>query len=156
MKDSAKLLISVIGCELVGILGSWFTVSAIPTWYATLDKPAFTPPNSIFAPVWTLLYLLMGISFYLIWRQGWNKKKVRTASIYFLIQLWLNLLWSPVFFGQKSPGLALVIILAMWAMVAKTMQKFSSLSQLAAYLLVPYLLWISFASVLNTSFVVLN
>lgn len=156
MKNLPKLIISVVGCELVGILGSVFTVSSIPTWYATINRPSFAPPNWIFGPVWTLLYFLMGIAFYLIWEQGWNKKKVRTAGNYFLAQLALNSIWSPIFFGLRSPLMALVVIIAMWALIVMTMKKFYPLSRLAFYLLVPYLLWVSFATILNAAIVVLN
>ncbi len=90
MKNLSKLVISIVGCEVVGILGSVFTVSSISSWYATLNKPFFAPPNWIFGPVWTLLYFLMGVAFYLIWKQGWKKKKVATAGKYFFAQLGLN------------------------------------------------------------------
>lgn len=156
MKDLPKLIVSVVGCELVGILGSIFTFSSIPTWYATLNKPFFAPPNWIFGPAWTLLYLLMGISFYLIWRQDGQKKKIKEAKIFFLIQLGLNFLWSPVFFGLRSPVLGLINIFVMWIMIAITMRKFYPLSKLAFYLLVPYLLWVSFATILNAAIVFLN
>lgn len=156
IKSPYKLVVSIIGCELTGIIGSIFTVSSIPLWYATLNKPPFSPPNWVFGPVWTLLYLLMGVSFYLIWEQGWNKRKVRTACIFFLAQLALNFIWTPIFFGFKSPMLALVIILALWGLIIITMQKFYPLSKTAFYLLIPYLLWVSFAAVLNAAIVILN
>ncbi len=156
MKDVHKLIVSVIGCELVGVLGTPFTISAIPTWYATLNKPSFAPPNWIFGPVWTLLYLMMGVAFYLIWKQGWKKKKVRTAGMFFLAQLALNFFWSPVFFGLRAPLLGLIVIVAMWALIVMTMKKFYPLSRLAFYLLVPYLLWVSFATILNAAIVILN
>ena len=156
MKDLSKLIVCVVGCELVGLLGVPFTASAIPTWYAGLHKPFFAPPNWIFGPVWTLLYLLMGISLYLIWKQGLDKKKVKTAVLFFLAQLTLNFIWSPIFFGLRAPMLGLVTIVAMVAVIAMTMKKFYPLSRLAFYLLVPYLLWVSFATVLNAAIVVLN
>lgn len=156
MKNLPKLIVSIIGCEFVGILGSVFTVSSIPTWYATLNRPPFAPPNWIFGPVWTTLYFLMGISFYLIWKQGWKKKKVKMAGLYFLAQLALNFIWSPIFFGLRSPLIALFVIIAMWALIVMTMKKFYPLSKLAFYLLIPYLLWVSFASILNASIVILN
>ena len=151
-----KLIVSVIGCELVGFLGTPFTISAIPTWYTTLNKPFFAPPNWIFGPVWTLLYLLMGVAFYLIWKQGWKKKKVKTAELFFLAQLTLNFIWSPIFFGLRSPLLGLIVIVVMWVLIVMTMKKFYPLSRLAFYLLVPYLLWVSFATILNAAVVVLN
>lgn len=156
MKNLPKLIVSVVGCELVGILGSVFTVSSISTWYSTLNKPFFAPPNLIFGPVWTTLYLLMGIAFYLIWKQGWKKKKVRTAANYFLAQLGLNFIWSPIFFGLQSLLLGFIVIVAMWTVIVMTMKKFYLLSRLAFYLLVPYLLWVSFATVLNASILLLN
>ena len=156
MKDLPKLIVSVIGCEIVGFLGTPFTISAIPTWYTTLNKPFFAPPNWIFGPVWTLLYFLMGVAFYLIWKQGWQKKKIKTAGLFFLAQLALNFIWSPVFFGLRAPLLGLVVIVAMWLLIVITMKKFYPLSRLASYLLVPYLLWVSFATILNMAIVVLN
>lgn len=156
MKDWHKLIISILGCELVGILGTPFTILAIPTWYATLNKPFFAPPNWIFGPVWTLLYFLMGLSFYLIWKQGLQKKRVATASKYFGAQLGLNLVWSPIFFGLRAPLLGLVVIVAMWALIVMSMKKFYPLSRLAYYLLIPYLAWVSYATLLNAAIVVLN
>lgn len=156
MKDLPKLIISVVGCALVGFLGTPFTISAIPTWYAGLNKPFFTPPNWIFGSIWTLLYFLMGVSFYLIWKQGWKKKKVKNAGMFFLAQLGLNFIWSPIFFGLRAPILGLIIIMAMWVLIVMTMRKFYPLSKLASYLLVPYLLWVSFATLLNTAIVLLN
>lgn len=156
MKDLNKLIISVVGCELVGLLGTPFTISAIPTWYANLNKPFFAPPNWLFGPVWTLLYFLMGVSLYLIWKQGLEKKKVKTAVIYFLAQLGLNFVWSPIFFGLRAPLIALIIITAMWVLIVITIKIFYPLSKWAAYLLVPYLLWVSFALLLNAAITLLN
>jgi translocator protein len=156
MKDLLKLIISVFGCEFVGFLGIPFTISAIPTWYATLNKPFFAPPNWIFGPVWTLLYFLMGVAFYLIWKKDWKQRKVKTAGMFFLAQLGLNFLWTPVFFGLKMPLLGLIVIMAMWIFILITIKKFYLLSKLASYLLVPYLLWVSFATMLNVAIVILN
>lgn len=156
MKDLPKLVISVVGCELVGLLGTPLTVSAIPNWYSSLNKPFFAPPNWIFGPVWTLLYFFMGVSFYLIWKQGWQKKKVKIAGMYFLSQLALNFVWSPIFFGLRSPLLGLIVIAAMWILIVMTMKKFYPLTRLASYLLIPYLLWVSFATLLNASILILN
>ncbi len=156
MKDFSKLIVSVIGCELVGFLGTPFTISAIPTWYVTLNKPFFAPPNWIFGPVWTLLYFLMGVAFYLIWKQGWQKKKAQKASMFFLAQLALNFIWSPIFFGLRAPLPGLIVIMAMWTLIVVTMKKFYPLSRWAFYLLIPYLLWVSFATLLNAAIVQLN
>lgn len=156
MKNWSKLVVSVIGCELVGFLGTPFTIPAIPNWYATLNKPFFAPPNWIFGPVWTLLYLLMGIAFYLIWKQGWGKKKIKTAGRLFLSQLALNFIWSPIFFGLRAPLLGLVVILAMWTLIVMTMKKFYPISRPAFYLLIPYIFWVSFATLLNAAIALLN
>lgn len=156
MKNITKLIISVTACEVIGFLGVPFTISAIPTWYAALNKPTFAPPAWLFGPVWTLLYFMMGSAFYLIWKQGWNKKEVRRAGVFFLGQLGLNFIWSPVFFGLRAPILGLIIIAAMWIMIVMTMKKFYPLSKNAFYLLVPYLMWVSFATILNAAIVVLN
>ena len=156
MKDFLKLILSIVGCELVGILGTPFTLASIPTWYASLNKPSFVPPSWVFGPAWALLYFLMGISFYLILRQDWKKKAVRTAVKFFLAQLTLNFFWSPAFFGLQSPLLGAIIIIALWLSIIITMKKFYPLSKLAFYLLVPYLLWVSFATVLNLSILILN
>lgn len=156
MKNLAKFAVSVLGCELVGLLGTPFTVSAIPTWYTTLAKPVFAPPNWLFGPAWTLLYFLMGTAFYLVWKQGWQTKNVKDAGMYFFAQLALNFIWSPVFFGLRAPMLGLGVIVAMWVLIVLTMTKFYPLSKSAFYLLVPYLLWVSFATLLNAAIVVLN
>ncbi|MFA5828668.1 MAG: TspO/MBR family protein [Candidatus Shapirobacteria bacterium] len=156
MKNLSKLFVSVVGCELVGILGTPFTLSAIPGWYAGLNKPSFAPPNWLFGPAWTTLYFLMGVAIYLVWKQGWKKNEVKTAGRYFLVQLFLNFIWSPIFFGLRAPVAGLIVIVAMWVMIAMTMKKFYPLSRPAFYLLLPYILWVSFATMLNAGIVLLN
>ena len=156
VKKLSKFLISAIGCELAGIATTPFTISSIPTWYQTLQKPPFSPPNWIFGPVWTILYFLMGVVAYLIWVKGLEKKAVKTALKFFLAQLLFNFFWSLLFFGLHSPILGLIDILILWALILITIIKFSKISKTAAYLLVPYLLWVSFATILNLSIVLLN
>lgn len=156
MKDFSKLIISIVACELVGLLSTPFTIASIPTWYAGLLKPSFSPPNWIFAPVWTILYLLMGISVYLVWRKGIQNKEIKIAIYYFLTQLFFNFLWSVIFFGLHQPFFAFIDITALLAAIVLTMTKFSKISKAAAYLLVPYLLWVSFAAILNAAIVLLN
>lgn len=156
MKNFLKLITSVVACELVGILGAFFTTSAIPTWYTTINKPFFSPPNWVFGPVWTSLYLLMGISLYLIWAKGLKKKSVKSAVNLFIAQLTLNFIWSPAFFGLKSPLLGLIVITFLWCFIVMTMKKFYPLSKVSFYLLVPYLFWVSFAAILNASIFLLN
>lgn len=156
MKDYLKLIAAIIVCEVVGLLGTPFTLNAIPTWYANLNKPFFAPPNWIFGPVWTILYALMGISIYVVIKKGWKKKVVKNASIFFIAQLVLNFIWTPVFFGLRSPLLGLIVIVGMWILIVMTIRKFYPLSKLAAYLLIPYLLWVSFATLLNAAILILN
>lgn len=156
MRDVRKLLIAIVGCELVGIVAAPFTIAAIPTWYAHLHKPFFSPPNWVFGPVWTLLYFLMGVSAFLVWQKGLQKKKVKRALGYFLFQLTFNFLWSALFFGLHSPLLGLFDIAALLIFLILTIVSFYKLSRVAEYLLVPYLLWVSFATVLNLSIVLLN
>ena len=156
MRNFLKLISSVISCELVGILGAFFTTTAIPTWYAHLNKPSFSPPNWLFGPVWTLLYLLMGISVYLIWSKGLKKKSIKSALKLFLVQLALNFIWTPIFFGLRSLEFGLIVIVAMWIYIFLTIKSFYPISKLSAYLLIPYLLWVSFATILNASLALLN
>jgi len=144
-----KLILSIGICLGAGILGSFFTVSSIPNWYVTLNKPFFSPPNWVFGPVWTILYILMGYSLYLVWK----KKKVPSV---FWLQLILNASWSIIFFGMKNPGLALIDIALLWVAIVLTIKSFYKISKSAAYLLIPYLLWVSFASILNISIWLLN
>ena len=152
----SKLLASILVCELAGILATPFTITAIPSWYSALNKPFFSPPNWIFAPVWTILYFLMGVSLFLIWQKGFKNKKSKEALYFFAVQLFLNFIWSILFFGLRSPILGLIDIIALWGVIAITIIKFYKISKPASYLLIPYLLWVSFASFLNLSIVLLN
>lgn len=156
MKRIFVLLGAIVGCQLVGLLSTPFTIASIPTWYATLNKPFFSPPNWIFGPVWTVLYALIGISFFLIWEKGFKKKQAKKAGIFFGIQLVLNFIWSILFFGFQSPLLAFIDIIILLIVIAFTIRAFYKISQNAAYLLVPYLVWVSFATVLNLSILILN
>ncbi|MCS7250275.1 MAG: tryptophan-rich sensory protein [candidate division WOR-3 bacterium] len=151
-----KLLISILICQGAGILGSIFTTPSIPTWYRQLIKPPFTPPNWLFAPAWTLLFLLMGISLYLVWEKGLKDKEVKKALLIFLIQLVLNILWSFIFFTLKSLLFAFIEIVILWIAILLTIIYFYKISKASAYLLLPYLFWVSFASVLNFSILILN
>ena len=151
-----KLIVAIGICLLAGFFGSLFTTPSIPTWYAALQKPAFTPPNSYFAPVWTTLFVLMGISAFLVWNKGMESKGVKTALWLFDTQLVLNVLWSFLFFTLHSPFYALVEIIILWLAIALTMVKFFPISRIAGLLLFPYILWVSFAAVLNFYIVRLN
>lgn len=145
----AKLIASILICQLAGIIGSFFTAPSITTWYMNLKKPAFNPPNWLFAPVWTTLFLLMGISLYIIWNKGLEDEKVKLAVIIFSIQLILNILWSFLFFGLKFPFLGFLEIILLWFAILVNIIKFYNISKTAGLLLVPYILWVSFAAILN-------
>lgn len=151
-----KFIASVTLCEAAGLLATPITTSAIPTWYATLNKPGFAPPNWLFAPVWTILFFMMGVSLYLVWSLRSKKRKSKVALGYFFVQLGLNFLWSYMFFGLRSPLFGLINIVALWILIFATIKKFYPISKTAAYLLIPYLLWVSFATLLNASILVLN
>ena len=151
-----KLFISIGITLLVGSLGGFFTSSAVKGWYALANKPSFNPPNWIFAPVWTFLYLLMGISLYLVWKSDAAKKLKQMALTFFTIQLVLNFFWSIIFFYAHQPGWAVVEIIALWAMILLTILWFGKISPTSAWLLVHYICWVSFASVLNYSIWNLN
>jgi benzodiazapine receptor len=151
-----KLIAAILACEFVGVLGAMLTITSITTWYPTLQKPSFSPPNWLFGPVWTLLYALMGISAYLIWDKGIKKKGVKPALKLFSLQLILNFMWSILFFGFKSPLLGLMEIAVLWIAVLATIMVFARLSRKAAVLMVPYILWVSFAAVLNLYVWMLN
>ena len=143
-KNISKLIISIFICQFAGIIGSLFT-SPTDTWYTTLNKPDFTPPNWLFAPVWIILYTLMGISLYLIL----NKRKNKIALYIFGIQLVLNSLWSILFFGLKSIFYSFIEIIVLWIVVTVTIVKFYRIDRKAGLLLIPYILWTSFAMILN-------
>lgn len=156
-KDNYWYLLGfILLAQLAGVVGSLFTFSAIPTWYATLDKPFFAPPNFVFGPVWTTLYTLMGISVYLVWRKYQFKKKSLIFWEVYFAQLILNTLWSIIFFGFKELGLAFVEIMALWYFIVRTIQESKKLNPTSAYLLYPYLGWVSFAALLNLSLYLLN
>lgn len=143
-------LVAAVGVsELAGVVGSVFTISAIPTWYAGLAKPELNPPSWVFGPTWTMLYALMGVAAFLVWRAGWGKREVKLALGIFGLQLALNTIWSIIFFGLQSPGWALAEIAFLWVAIFATIIVFSRVSRPAAGLLVPYILWVSFAGYLN-------
>jgi tryptophan-rich sensory protein len=151
-----KLIVSIVICQLVGIIGSIFTRPAIPTWYVSLIKPSFTPPDWVFGPVWIILYFLMGIAASLVWQKGLEQKQVWHALILFGVQLVLNALWSFAFFGMRSPLAGLIVISILAVTIIFTIQSFLRASKAAGILLIPYFLWVAFASGLNLSIWVLN
>ncbi len=148
-KKVLYIVIAVTICLLIGFLAGFATQSSVDTWYATLNKPSFNPPNWLFAPVWTLLYILMGIAAGLVWVKGFYHVWVKTALYYFGFQLLFNALWSIVFFGFQEPFWALLVILVLLILILFTIKWFKIVSKPAAYLLIPYLLWVCFAALLN-------
>lgn len=155
-KNIGMLLVCMVLPQLAGFIGSIFTTPNIPTWYEGLTKPELAPPNWVFFPVWTILFLMMGVALYLVWREGVSKWSVKIALTFFFVQLALNTLWSIIFFGMQNPGLALIEIAFLWSAIALTIYTFFKVNKFAAYLLIPYLLWVSFASYLNYMIWVLN
>jgi translocator protein len=154
--DVIKLIVSIVACEGAGGIGAIFTTPAISTWYAGLKKPGFTPPNSAFAPVWTSLYLLMGIAVFFVWRQGLDHDQARIAFIVFWVQLALNILWSVVFFGLKSPFGGVIMIIILWLAILATIILFFRVSIVAGALMIPYIIWVSIAANLNIQVWLLN
>lgn len=169
MRNWIRLIIAVGGSLLAGGIGSVFTASAIPTWYATLARPELSPPNWIFGPVWTTLYIMMGVAVWLVWNRRDNtspamKRSIHIALILFIVQLILNTLWSIIFFGSPSLniyginniGIAFIEIILLWLAIAATIFAFAKISKTAAWLLVPYIVWVSFASYLTYAIWTLN
>lgn len=156
LKDGLKLVFCIVICEGSGLIGSAFTAPSIPGWYANLTKPALNPPSWVFGPVWTLLYLLMGIALFLVWQSPKKNKHRKPALILFAIQLALNAIWSPIFFGAQNTGAAFVVIIMLWVAILITMVSFFKVNRSAAYLLIPYIAWVSFASYLNAGIWILN
>ena len=156
MSNARKLIVSIVLAQLAGGIGSLFTTPSIEGWYADLVRPELNPPAWVFGPVWTTLFVLMGVALFLVWEKGSQRKDVRVAFIVFALQLVLNTLWSIIFFGLHSPGWAFVEIICLWLAIMATIFAFAKVSKTAAWLLAPYILWVSFASYLNYMIYVLN
>jgi translocator protein len=139
-------------CLAVGTGAGVVTAPAVAEWYPFLNKPSWTPPSWLFAPAWTVLYILMAVAAWLVWKAG----NAKTALILFFAQLLLNFAWSVLFFGARSPGLGLIDVAAMWLAIAATIFAFAFRSRLAAFLMVPYLCWVSFAAALNAAIFMMN
>lgn len=178
----SKLLVSIIICEFAGVVGGVFTARSVRVWYPALNKPFFNPPNWIFGPVWTILFVLMGISLFIVWEKNFAVKNNLTALdnkikrspsqwskelwsgkwqklniiLVFGAQLVLNILWSAIFFGARNPALAFFELIMLWAAIIYTIINFYRVSKASAYLLVPYILWVTFAGVLNFVIWIIN
>lgn len=153
MNEWVALAIAVLVCFGAAALGSWATVRGLRDWYPALRKPSWNPPNAVFGPVWTILYLAMAVAVWLVWRSGGD---VTVALGLFALQLALNAAWSVVFFGQRNPRGGLVVIVGLWLAIAATLVVFLSIDPLAGALFIPYLAWVTFASVLNGAIARLN
>ena len=149
MSNTVKLIIAIIVPQAVGIISGLLTASGTREWYSTLTKPSFNPPAWVFGPVWTVLYLMMGVAAFLVWKKGLEEPGVKIAMLLFLVQLGLNAVWPLLFFGMHAPGIAFVEILILWAAIGATLIAFGAQNIVAGALLVPYLAWVSFAAVLN-------
>ncbi len=157
MNKITRIAIAVIVCLTVGYSSSTVTKTGVETWYPTIIKPVFNPPNWVFMPVWTLLFVLMGIAAGLVWDKIKEQNaEVKKALGFFLIQLALNAIWSYLFFGLKNPMLALIEIALLWLMIYETYLKFIKINKTAGYLLIPYMAWVGFAAILNASIWWLN
>lgn len=152
MNKWIKLIVAILICQLAGVIGSFFTMPSIPTWYAGLNKPSFSPPNWVFAPVWVTLFTLMGISLYLIWNKGFKRLPITLFSI----QLALNVAWSVIFFGLQSMFYAFIEIIILWISILITILSFYKVSKKAALLLLPYIVWVTIAMTLNYYVWILN
>lgn len=150
-----KLALSIALPVTVGAISGFFTASSIQDWYIHLTRPGISPPNWVFGPVWTILYILMGVSFYLIWKHPPGRKRDRAIIIY-IMQLLFNFLWSFIFFYFHQIGLALIEIVILWILIAVMIIRFARINPLAAYINLPYLLWVAFATILNAGFYLLN
>lgn len=157
LSKTTKILVMIVTCVVIGYISGLVTRDSVTTWYPTLVKPVFNPPNWIFAPMWTTLYVLMGIAAGLVWDKiEVQKETVKKGLLYFAIQLGLNALWSVLFFGLQNPMLALIEIVLLWLMIYETFVQFNKVNKIAGYLFIPYILWVTFALVLNASIWWLN
>ena len=156
LKRFSILIAFILVAQAAGLIGTFFTVDAIPTWYAELAKPSFAPPNWIFGPVWTMLYTLMGIAAFFVWEERFHKTHASRGMNWYWIQLFLNAVWSPIFFGAKEIGLALIVVVLLWLAILLTIREFWKVSPILGALLLPYLAWVSFAGALNYQLWVFN
>ncbi|MCZ3366680.1 MULTISPECIES: TspO/MBR family protein [Methanobacterium] len=151
-----KLVVSILIPLIAGFIGSIATMSSIPTWYASIIKPDWAPPNWVFGPVWTTLFILMGIALFLVWRKGLWRRDVKIAVIIFAVQLVLNVLWSVIFFGLQSLLGGLIEIVFLWIAILATIIAFYRISKPAGILLLPYIIWVTIASYLTYTVYLLN
>lgn len=156
MNNTTKLIISIALPVAVGATSGFFTATGVDSWYQTINKPSWNPPGWIFGPVWTTLYVMMGIALFLVWKSNTNEALKKTAITLFAVQMVLNFFWSFIFFKQEQSGWALVEIIVLWVAILLTIFAFAKVNKTAAWLLVPYISWVSFATILNYTIWKLN
>jgi translocator protein len=156
MKNWIKLVISIVLPQLAGLAGALFTQTGESSWFQTLAKPDWNPPSWLFGPVWTTLYILMGIAFYLVWKSDKDERIKKPAMTMWVVQLIFNAAWSFIFFGAQEMGLAFAEIIILWLLILVTIFLFARVNKTAAWLLVPYISWVSFAAILNYTIWQLN
>jgi len=149
MNNTGKLIIAIIIPLLIGFTSGFFTTTGPGSWYQTLEKPTWNPPGWVFAPVWTTLYIMMGVALFFVWKTSTNIRIRNIALFLFALQLVLNFSWSFIFFKLEEPGWAVAEIIVLWTATLATIFSFASISKLSAWLLVPYISWVSFAAILN-------
>jgi tryptophan-rich sensory protein len=149
MNNTVKFIIAIAIPLVVGFASGFFTITGAGSWYQTIQRPSWNPPNRVFGPVWTTLYILMGIALFIIWKADAGIKMKKQAILLFTIQLTLNFFWSFIFFNQQQPGWAFAEIVILWVFILLTIFAFAKINKTAAWLLVPYISWVSFASILN-------
>lgn len=154
-KDIGKLVVSLVVTQAVGGFGVPFVMSA-QEWYMSLKRPSFMPPDWLFGPVWIMLYVLIGVAAFLVWQKGVAERRNKIAMQFFIVQLLLNGLWPPAFFGLKSPLAGMVVIVPLFLMAVATALKFFKVDSYAGWLMVPYVFWVGFAAILNGSLLALN
>jgi benzodiazapine receptor len=156
MRNFIYFFYNIIKVALIAVIGGLVTAPSVSGWYSTVNKPTFNPPNWLFGPVWTILFFLMALSAFIAWETGEDKKYLAKSLALYNFQLGLNLLWSILFFGFKSPTIAFVEIIFLWFSILYTIIRFKKINKLSAILLIPYLLWVTFAAFLNLTIVLLN
>lgn len=156
MRNWIKLIISLALPQIIGLTAAYFTQTGEGSWYRSVEKPGWNPPGWVFGPVWTILYILMGIAFYLVWKSNTPAKTKSIAMIFWIIQLVFNFFWTIIFFGQHQIGWALVEIIALWLLILFTIFAFARINKVAAWLMVPYISWVSFATLLTGTIWMLN
>lgn len=156
MNNTLRLIIAIAIPLVVGFTSGYFTITGVGSWYQTIQRPSWNPPNWIFGPVWTTLYILMGIALYLVWKADVESRIKKNAVLFFALQLTFNFFWSFIFFNRQQPGWAFAEIVVLWILILLTIFAFAKINRLAAWLLVPYIAWVSFASILNYTIWKLN